>query len=313
MSYLFKDYIKWRREMRHVKLKPMKTIVQRAQERKPSALDAGNAIVDNIRGWLSKLDTETTGRSYDQMRMQEMFLSGVTRNIYAKAYEMNQKAIMRRNGWDSLTPYVAVMTPRRFGKSWALAAFIAALALEMPSIVIAIFSTGGRASGKQDGLLQHIKRNLQGFGINNFKVDNNEHLYFEIKGNLRQIKAFPAGRDRYAPANFPLPGILLASKARGWCYTYRFLMRIISFLSALGMMRSSPSRTTKFPGPLYMTRSSMIVSAFMNTSRLFPRNTKTCGVTQPNKAAWLSFSSLMTTLRFARFHTCSPRQPVVTM
>ena len=205
MSYLFDAYIEERLAQRNVKLAPIPTIVERALQLKPSPLDTGNVIVDTIRKWLSSLDTPTGGRSYDQTRMHEMFLSAVARNIYGQAYEMNKKRIMQRNGWSDVSPYCAICTPRRFGKTWALASFVAALAMELPSCKICIYSTGSRASGSEDGMLSHVKRNLKLFNVTKFERDNPEELNFFVNGNLRQIRGYPGGRDRYVLVFFSPP------------------------------------------------------------------------------------------------------------
>ncbi len=67
--------------------------------------------------------------------------------------QADMSAIMEREGWADLQQQVCCLTPRRFGKTTAVAMFAAALGMTVPTIEIAIFSTGRRASSK---LLEQI-------------------------------------------------------------------------------------------------------------------------------------------------------------
>jgi len=181
-------------------VKPIPTLWERAAKLSPSPLTNGHQIMDCFRQYLSKFDTDTKQRSYDQIRMQEFFLAACTRNIYGAAYDMHQIEIMEYNHFERLFPYVGVCTPRRWGKSWALGIFVAAYALAVPDCVIAIYAPGGRAAGAQDGMLSIIKKMLidvHGMTDSQFTTKDKEHLYFKVNGNLRQIKAFPGGKNSF--------------------------------------------------------------------------------------------------------------------
>lgn len=47
---------------------------------------------------------------------------------------------------EKVSPEVLVVTPRRYGKTWAIAMFVASILLNIPGIKVAVFSTGHRAS-----------------------------------------------------------------------------------------------------------------------------------------------------------------------
>lgn len=157
-------------------------------------------------------DTDARQRSADQARMHEFFLAACARNIYGSAYEMNQVDIMEYNRWATLTPYVCVSTPRRWGKSYGMAMLLAAYMNNVDDCTICIFSTGTRAGGSADGLLgyaarragsltphRHTRKFLEDvFGVTNFKVKNADHLVFvKPNGRKRTCKAFPAGNATY--------------------------------------------------------------------------------------------------------------------
>jgi len=173
---------------------------QRALKNKPSALLNGHRICDDIRRRLGFFDTKKQSRSYDQVRMQDLFLSACARNIYGSAFTTNQVEILRYNNWTAMTPYAGVQTPRRFGKSFALGGLLATLAICVPDIVISIFSPGARASGDSSGLLSIIEGFLiKVHGITKFTKHNKENLYFRHNGSIRKINAYPGGVNSWVP------------------------------------------------------------------------------------------------------------------
>lgn len=138
--------------------------------------------------------------------MHNFFLAACARNIYGSAYDMHQMEILKYNNWTTLTPYVCVSTPRRWGKSFGMAMLLAAYMLHVDDCVICIFSTGTRAGGAADGLLGHTRKFLEDvFGITNFKVKNADHLVFMRNGRKRSCKAFPAGNATYVCSLFRIP------------------------------------------------------------------------------------------------------------
>jgi hypothetical protein len=157
-------------------------------------------------------DDDVICRTYDQIRMQDLFLSSTTRITYNDAFAGNQKVIMAYNRWTSLHFCAGICTPRRWGKSWALAMFIACLLYWVHNITICIYSPGLRAAGKADGLLGHVGRFLAKLGVkSNIESDSADHFKFRLNGSTREVKAFPGGSVGYVCLPdiilFPLEGI----------------------------------------------------------------------------------------------------------
>ena len=120
-------------------------------------------------------------RSGTQVKFHESFLQAISRILYrSDGAQADMSAIMQREKWDDLQQQVCCLTPRRFGKvmcgfcvvarcyagltaalpallfvsqTTAVAMFAAAVAMTMPTVEIAIFSTGRRASSKSPRLL----------------------------------------------------------------------------------------------------------------------------------------------------------------
>ena len=173
--------------------KPLLGFVDYAVALDVSPLDGGNDIVDRIRAKLAEQDTPTSGRSYDQQRMQERFLASCARAIYGNVYKSKKRMLLRRNKWGDVEPFCAICTPRRHGKSTALAEFLAALLYEVPGMTVCIYSTGARAS--QSGLLKLIKRALVRHGVSVFDTANQETLAFTVNGTQREVNAYKARAD----------------------------------------------------------------------------------------------------------------------
>jgi len=195
------------RASREAPVLPIPTRAQRAARTAPTPLDAGHRINANVRRLLATLDTDKSGRSNDQIRMQNMFQSACSRITYGrKAYFMNQRQIASYNRWtNGLSPFAGIVTPRRWGKSWCLGSFVAALAMSLPRALVCIYSTGARASGGSSGLLGIIKTFLIEFGVKKFARASEEQLAFYVgtgPDSYRVIKGFPGGKDSYV---FVLP------------------------------------------------------------------------------------------------------------
>jgi hypothetical protein len=172
-----------------------------ADMRPPGALQEGHEINDNIRDSLSQFDSDKVCRTYDQIRMQDLFLSSCTRVTYGECFRLNHKRIMAYNNWTSLHFVAGICTPRRWGKSWALAMFIACLMYWIAEILICIYSPGLRASSKDDGLLGHVDRFIGMMGVRSgIDKDSADHFKFRLHGTWREVKAFPGGTVRYVVA-----------------------------------------------------------------------------------------------------------------
>jgi hypothetical protein len=174
------------------------TRYEMADMRPPGLLQEGHEMNDNIRDSLANFDSDKVCRTYDQIRMQDLFLSSCTRVTYGESFRGNQERIMAYNNWTSLHFVAGICTPRRWGKSWALAMFVACLMYWIADIIICIYSPGLRASSKEDGLLGHVGRFLGTMGIrSNIENNSSDHFKFKLNGSFREVKAFPGGTVGY--------------------------------------------------------------------------------------------------------------------
>jgi len=103
------------------------------------------------------LDQMGLERTKMQKRFHNAFLRCSALHIFKDDTEVNLARVMKLFKWDHLKQQVLCMTPRRFGKTTAVAMYCAAYIYCVPNCEICIFSTGRRASQK---LLEQIHRLL---------------------------------------------------------------------------------------------------------------------------------------------------------
>jgi hypothetical protein len=107
----------------------------------------------------SMLNSFGMTRSADQVQFHDAFICSSLQIIYGSDFEANFKRIMEENQLKCLHKEVMIVAPRRFGKTVAIAMFVAACLLCIPGVRINIYSTGKRASGSlMEAVIKFIKR-----------------------------------------------------------------------------------------------------------------------------------------------------------
>lgn len=102
----------------------------------------GDLIYNKVKKYLSLFP-----RTPDQKLFHKDFLNAYIPLIYQKEWKHSSLRILQRLGIScSIKQEKLVITPRRWGKTFAIAQFVASVACAVPGIVICIFSNGSRAS-----------------------------------------------------------------------------------------------------------------------------------------------------------------------
>ena len=135
------------------------TQLQQARGQKLGDLDEGRRrflLWSNI----ARIE-ETYLRLSKQQRhiIEEFARASLVKIVGLENYEKNPMFYMKMAKKTNRQSLSIVITPRRFGKTTATAMYVAALLMTVPSIVVAIFSTGRRASTL---LLQKISQIVVG-------------------------------------------------------------------------------------------------------------------------------------------------------
>jgi len=134
---------------------------------------SGDRRLAAIRDCLNLLVDE---RSPDQTVMHDAFILAVLPLIYGKEWESNCIRVMQEHNITRIRSEVICLTPRRFGKTYAVAMFATALLLHCPGIIICIFSTGNRASTFMREIILKMMMRIPG-ALNRIIKKTQEKLY----------------------------------------------------------------------------------------------------------------------------------------
>ncbi len=115
-------------------------------------------------------------RSREQHQFHQSFFQSCLPKIYGKEWEGSSRRVMESYSIEKIRYEVLAMTPRRFGKTVAVAMFVTAMLFNVPGITIAVFSTGKRASGSLTELVKKMLCNIPG-GAQRVVKQNTEDLY----------------------------------------------------------------------------------------------------------------------------------------
>lgn len=134
-------------------------------------------------------------RSVDQMMFHEHFLQAVLPLLYGDEWDRNSARVMADHDIKTLMTEVLCMTPRRFGKSFAVAMFVLALMLARPGIKLAVFSPGKRASNSLMKLVLKFAKNIPG-AERRIAGESEERLYIsarELAEGVGKMSQFAKG------------------------------------------------------------------------------------------------------------------------
>lgn len=81
-------------------------------------------------------------REEAQIKLHKAYVIASLPLIYGKEWDVNAKRVLERFGVTDLKSLVLALYPRRFGKTIAVACFIAVMLCVIPGITISTFSTG---------------------------------------------------------------------------------------------------------------------------------------------------------------------------
>ncbi len=88
----------------------------------------------------------TTKRAVHQRLFHDKFLISCLPRIYGDEWQWSRVRVLEKHGLTKIDHETMVITPRRFGKTWAVTMFVAAVLLCCAGILISVLSTGARAS-----------------------------------------------------------------------------------------------------------------------------------------------------------------------
>ena len=193
----------------------------------------GDACLERMKRMFRFLDNSPdVFRSKQQQQFHDALTEAAGRIIYRSDYENDTEAIMRRNRWGDTRQELFICTPRRFGKTWAMAMFAAILALACPNAIVSVYSTGQTAAGALLKLAKKFFRLLSPWSDKMSMVSENmTTLEFCPTGNRndrRRISSYTSNPKISPPPTHPFPHSI--------CFCIRF------YFSGGGGCAVSPSR-----------------------------------------------------------------------
>ena len=131
------------RKARDVLCKPADYFLQPRWKRQTFS---GDQMLDSLEACLAKFDTTEFRRSPEQKEMHLMWTQASIAQIYAAEYASKLPELLRRYKVPIFWPFVAIFATRRFGKTFAMAMFVAAFLWTQQRSVISVFSISQRTS-----------------------------------------------------------------------------------------------------------------------------------------------------------------------
>lgn len=134
--------------------------VMYSKMRPPLAVDVGHAVAAAYWSCLESFDLPDRSfrRTPSQAEMHRRMMGGMLRLLYGSyTYEANEIAILSRWGFTppETKQWFKFITPRRFGKTWAVSFMALASMLNIPSASIAIFSP---SQGQSNNVIAIIEK-----------------------------------------------------------------------------------------------------------------------------------------------------------
>ena len=153
----------------------------------------GDRRLAAIRKMFAIIDDRGFERSPNQVKFHEAFLRASGRCIYKEEWGVHRRAIMERNRWFSDCSEILVSTPRRFGKTFSIAMFCAALSVVF-GVTISCFSPSARGSRS---ILERMYDFVQLLGFEKSVVTyNQENLKIKaMDGRYSLLRSFPSKID----------------------------------------------------------------------------------------------------------------------
>ena len=135
-----------------------------------------------------------------QIYFFELIMLVIAKWIYGKELEENTINIMQRNGWLKLSQFLNIVAPRRIGKTTLVGATCAAILLNIPNVLISVYSLCQRTSIDMG---EKIKSFINRYEIINpsrhsqFKIGKNNGELFRLHNkndnfDVRTLKCYPA-------------------------------------------------------------------------------------------------------------------------
>jgi len=164
-----------------------------AMEDRGPAQDSGAHYLQQLYQKLDEIDRLEYPRSHHQKTFHECFTRACLRSIFGDSFEKHHSQLRRDYDVEDFKTEVMIVTPRRFGKTFAVAQYCAAFAASVLGKEIAIFSTGRRASKKMLDLVLRFLRPIMRPTQTITSANVEEVIIFDsLTGKRNKICSYPS-------------------------------------------------------------------------------------------------------------------------
>lgn len=154
----------------------------------------GDEMVKRVSEAMKILDENGFERSSHQRLFHRSFMMASLEQFYREDLQRNLVRLLREYGASELHSEVAIMTPRRFGKTWGVAMWAACMLVTGRDHDTCIYSTGARVSKMMlQTILRMVRVLMEHFGGGIISINKNEEVVFQTnEGYINSICAYPA-------------------------------------------------------------------------------------------------------------------------
>jgi len=156
----------------------------------------GDKKLKDLRRCLVRLDQMGFRRTNHQIMFHESFIAACISQIYQDDLQRNLVRILEENNFSELNSEIAVVCPRRWGKTMAVAIFVASFIFTQPGAEVCIYSVAKRASlmllMKVYAMVRrlcdddsHFKSIVMSFNQEEFKIQT-------INGGVGLVRSYPS-------------------------------------------------------------------------------------------------------------------------
>jgi len=158
---------------------------------------------------LEKLDNCGWLRTEHQVMFHRVFINACLRKFMGNDFFQYANELRAEFDLNDTRNFTLLLTPRRFGKTTSVAMFAATALYSQKNVIIAIYSTGKRASGKLLEMIVQMYLQLCGGDTGSINVHNSENFAVTspFNGTVNVVNSYPesAKIDLYC---FPSPKTL---------------------------------------------------------------------------------------------------------
>lgn len=181
------------------------TIKQKKQKKTKN----GDKKLKKIRKTFMSLQGDSTNKwkwEENQIYFFELIMIVISKWIYGDELEENKSNIMSKNGWLKLSQFLNIVAPRRIGKSTLVGATCASILLNIPNVLISVYSLCQRTSIEMGIKIKSFIEKYETInnkhysqfqkGVNNIEVFNLHNI--ENNNDIRTLKCYPASDKVYS-------------------------------------------------------------------------------------------------------------------